>query len=275
MPSFMLSRDNLKTLKSDIRRIYQIPSAHLSESLALALGFRTHASLLSKINSTEFLSEPVPISDAIFMQRISELGFELPSDWIGFSSFVSAHMIPSETDEEYFMKSNTISAMESGISPFGYIRFCELMGWSIIPGSKKCADLAYPAGFNIVSPKGFKVRAFVYNISHDSGRIGNLMRLTSDFCKQDGWERALLFYNSRMIVQQGPDKISTVVGMLYIAKSDSWLPMFVTRSMHSVDILFDVNSRIDLNPSTIGDVKMDIIDQGHVAADIFDKYVGV
>ena len=50
MTAILLTQDNLKILKSGLRPVFpDIGSAHLSEALAVALGFRTHAALLTKV----------------------------------------------------------------------------------------------------------------------------------------------------------------------------------------------------------------------------------
>jgi hypothetical protein len=95
MPSFLASRSNLKSLKDQIRQFYDIPSGHLSEALASALGFNTNAALLAKIDVDSSQDLKLSLSDEAFTSRLIELNFDLP-DWKGFSRFQSAFVILGE-----------------------------------------------------------------------------------------------------------------------------------------------------------------------------------
>lgn len=93
MAYLVLTASNLKLLKDQIRLEYEAPSSHLTEALAAALGFKSHAALnahLAKEASGDAWIKP--LSDEAFLARLSELGSPI-EDWRGFSSFRSEAVI--------------------------------------------------------------------------------------------------------------------------------------------------------------------------------------
>jgi|SRR5471030_530148 len=76
MSSILLCKEHLAEVKKALREEYpEVGSSHLSEALAAALGFRTHASL---IHATESSTENdyVLLVDEDFDGRLKELGYE-------------------------------------------------------------------------------------------------------------------------------------------------------------------------------------------------------
>lgn len=106
MPHLYLTAPNLKLLKDQIREAYKIPSAHLSEAIAAALGFGSHAALTAHLKGISGEPASVPLSDDSFIDRLIALGSAPPS-WRGFSTFRSAAVT---VDED--------SSHSSGAGPF-------------------------------------------------------------------------------------------------------------------------------------------------------------
>jgi len=77
MTLFILSDENLATAKAILRQNYpQIRSSHLTEALAFALGFRTHAALLARLAAETAMPPGVGDGDAgSFEKRLAELGY--------------------------------------------------------------------------------------------------------------------------------------------------------------------------------------------------------
>jgi hypothetical protein len=160
--------------------------------------------------------------------------------------------------------------MQKFIDPKGYIAFCEAMGWGVVEDSDKCADSDSPAGFNLLSPGGYKVRAFVTGLSMSAVEHGWFMQLVADFCKDDGYDRAVMFHSSKDFVAiQG--KTGTVIGMLYSLKSDSWFPMFVTRTMVTIDAVFHANTQYMFRDSNSDEEAAFLIDENSSVAKLFDN----
>ncbi|MEX6780169.1 hypothetical protein [Pseudomonas aeruginosa] len=89
MAYLSLTSANLKSLKTQIRDAYQIPSAHLSEALAASLGFRNHAALTAHLKQSPESSAQRQLSDDAFLERLDELGTPI-AEWRGFASFQCA-----------------------------------------------------------------------------------------------------------------------------------------------------------------------------------------
>jgi hypothetical protein len=95
MAYLKLSAPNLKLLKDQIRDAYKIPSSHLSEALAMSLGFRSHAALTAHVKGLVSEPEPVALSDEIFVDRLEALGSSIEG-WRGFSSLLSSAVTSDE-----------------------------------------------------------------------------------------------------------------------------------------------------------------------------------
>lgn len=103
MALFALSAPNLKLLKDQIRDAYHVPSSHLSEAIATALGFGSHASLNAHLKT--LTGEPVstPLSDDAFVERLATLGSPLPG-WRGFASFRSTAVTSDDVPRVKFKR---------------------------------------------------------------------------------------------------------------------------------------------------------------------------
>jgi hypothetical protein len=160
--------------------------------------------------------------------------------------------------------------MQKFIDPKGFMAFCEAMGWKVLEHSDKCTDSESPAGFDLLSPDGYKVRAFVTGLSMSAVDHGWFMQLVADFCKEDRYDRAVMFHSSKDLVAiQG--KTGTVVGMLYSLKNDNWFPMFVNRTMVTIDAVFHVNTQYMFRDSNSDTEAAFLIDENSSAAKLFDK----
>lgn len=74
MGEFYVSQDSLRNLKARIGRdLPTIPSSHLSEALAAALGMRTHAALKALLANAPTAAVAVP-SEERFVRRARDLG---------------------------------------------------------------------------------------------------------------------------------------------------------------------------------------------------------
>lgn len=78
MSIMLLTEDNLRSAKAALRTtLPRIRSAHLSEALAAALGFRTHAALLSAVRcEVQLPPELVDVDEFAFRRRLKELDCE-------------------------------------------------------------------------------------------------------------------------------------------------------------------------------------------------------
>ena len=104
MARLYLSAPNLKLLKDQIRDAYHLPSSHLSEALATALGFGSHASLNAHLSALTGDPVSMPLSDEAFAERLSNLGSPV-SNWRGFASFRSAAVVSAEEPTLRFERS--------------------------------------------------------------------------------------------------------------------------------------------------------------------------
>lgn len=78
--TFFISKASLRNLKQQAQsKVTGVSSAHLSEGLAAALGFKTNAALLAgfKNSPTQEVRKP---NNAHLAQRLRELGYNAPSD---------------------------------------------------------------------------------------------------------------------------------------------------------------------------------------------------
>ena len=89
MANFALSQATVRSLKNALQdRLPFVKSAHLSESIATAAGFRTHAALLAYTSSTTAVPL-VFLGEEAFVRRLHELGyagiepFAFSSIWLG------------------------------------------------------------------------------------------------------------------------------------------------------------------------------------------------
>jgi hypothetical protein len=160
--------------------------------------------------------------------------------------------------------------MHKFIDPKGYMAFCEAMGWQVVEYSGKCTDSASPAGFNLLSPGGYKVRAFVSGVSMSAQDHGLIMSIVAGFCEQDGYDRGVMFYSAKSLVSIKGKK-GTVVGMLYSLKNDNWFPMFVNSAMDSIDAVFDINTEYMFRDSNSDNEASFLIDENSSVARLFDR----
>lgn len=93
MASIPLSVSSVETLKTQIRRIYdERKSSHLSESLAAALGFNTHAALLAELKKQDQDPPYCLLDEAKFDGRMQALGY--PADpWFNFEDAKTPCMV--------------------------------------------------------------------------------------------------------------------------------------------------------------------------------------
>jgi hypothetical protein len=89
MANFALSSTSVRTLKNALQdRFPSVKSSHLSEAIAAAAGFRTHAALLTYIGSTAAVPVVV-LQEQPFIERLRNLGypgippFSFGSAWLG------------------------------------------------------------------------------------------------------------------------------------------------------------------------------------------------
>jgi len=86
MTAFVLTRENLKSVKRSLRGFFPgAKSSHLSEAFAAAIGRRTHASLISDLNVSD-PSDPevVLVDEERFLARAAEIGLVITNDDIEF-----------------------------------------------------------------------------------------------------------------------------------------------------------------------------------------------
>jgi hypothetical protein len=92
MASISLTLNDIKQAKNAlISSLPGIPSSHLSEALAAAIGERTHASLLSRINNGTDNPEITFLKDEQFVLRLQKLGYQIR--WPGFDGIKSKSII--------------------------------------------------------------------------------------------------------------------------------------------------------------------------------------
>jgi hypothetical protein len=160
--------------------------------------------------------------------------------------------------------------MHKFIDPKGYMAFCEAMGWQVVEHSDKCTDSESPAGFDLLSPGGYKVRAYVTGLSMTAADHGWFMQLVADFCRQDGYDRAVMFHDTKNLVSI-KGKAGTVVGMLYSLKNDNWFPMFANSAMDTIDAVFDMNTQYLFRDSDSENDATFLIDDNSSVANLFDR----
>lgn len=274
MKSLMLTIESLKLLKSIIREHHQVSSSHLSESLAFSLGFNSHASLLASLNSKDYIPTVFKLDDERFISRMSGFGIEIPN-WSGFPS-LPIEWISNDRLRNISISPGDNEQRSSHINNgcvLGCVNFFTNMGWHIVAGTVKGADRTYPAGFTLQNESSQKVRVFVYDIPFGSEDHTFFMQLTADFCKQDGWARGIMMYNSRPRVQNNDGTSFAMTGMLYSTIGDEWTPMFVNKSMTSIDKLFEMNEKAFKDPGNAYGSSNLIFDTDGYAAELFDRFI--
>lgn len=77
MGAITLAKANIDCLKRAVRQRYpEVKSSHLSEAIAFALGFRTHAALLTAIDrETSDLSVRVWLDGNLLAERLHQLSY--------------------------------------------------------------------------------------------------------------------------------------------------------------------------------------------------------
>jgi hypothetical protein len=102
MPILLLHEANLNSAKSALRaRLPNVRSSHLTEALAAAAGFRTHAALLRCLVSDPSRSTPIAdIAENTFDRRLGDFGYEsLPRRFL--TSVVRSDRIPDRPFVEF------------------------------------------------------------------------------------------------------------------------------------------------------------------------------
>ncbi|KWU26429.1 hypothetical protein [Burkholderia cenocepacia] len=88
MASIVLSERPLASLKKLSREAFaDVKSSHLSESLAAALGFRTHASLLAAVSSHPKDADIILLQEALFRKRMAQFSCVVPAGF-SFEEFI-------------------------------------------------------------------------------------------------------------------------------------------------------------------------------------------
>lgn len=78
--TFFVSGASVRYLKQRAERgIAGVPSSHLSEGVAAALGFNTYAALRASLAHSKTIEVPKP-KNALFAARLRQLGYQLPED---------------------------------------------------------------------------------------------------------------------------------------------------------------------------------------------------
>jgi len=96
--TFFVSKAALRNLKHGAQSCARgVRSSHLSEALASALGFRTHAALCAALHGRTTVEVPKP-SNARMVQRLHELGY---------TSIEQGQRIVPEFDQSYFAFRNS------------------------------------------------------------------------------------------------------------------------------------------------------------------------
>ncbi|MCK1788643.1 hypothetical protein [Pseudomonas violetae] len=95
MAYLTLTAPNLKLLKDQVRDAYKIPSSHLSEAIAAALGFGSHAALNAHLKGLTGQFVSLPLFDSLFEERLRTLGSPI-QDWRGFDKFTSTAVMSDE-----------------------------------------------------------------------------------------------------------------------------------------------------------------------------------
>lgn len=80
VPTFFISEAALRHLKQRAQRgVSDVSSSHLSEAIAAALGFKTHAALRAAL-AGQATAEAQKPSNARLIQRLRQLGYSAPDD---------------------------------------------------------------------------------------------------------------------------------------------------------------------------------------------------
>jgi hypothetical protein len=95
MAYLTLTAPNLKLLKDQVRDAYKIPSSHLSEAIAAALGFGSHAALNAHLKELTGQFVSMPLFDSLFEERLRTLGSPI-QDWRGFDQFRSTAVMSDD-----------------------------------------------------------------------------------------------------------------------------------------------------------------------------------
>jgi len=78
--TYFISESALRTLKRDAQRaVSGISSSHLSEGIAAALGYKTHAALRAALDGNPTAEAQKP-SNARLVQRLNQFGYDVPGD---------------------------------------------------------------------------------------------------------------------------------------------------------------------------------------------------
>jgi hypothetical protein len=101
MAYLTLTASNLKLLKDQVRDAYTIPSSHLSEAIAAALGFGSHAALSAHLKGLTGQFVSLPLFDSLFEERLRTLGSPI-QDWRGFDKFRSSAVTSDDEPEGRF-----------------------------------------------------------------------------------------------------------------------------------------------------------------------------
>ncbi|HST36336.1 MAG TPA: hypothetical protein VLK25_06875, partial [Allosphingosinicella sp.] len=102
MSLLILTHENLESLKRAAReQMPLVKSGHLTEAIAAALGFRTHAALLAKLALNPALPpDAVECDPARFVTRLAELGYSA-SLAIDLAKIVRSAAIPDRPYAEF------------------------------------------------------------------------------------------------------------------------------------------------------------------------------
>ena len=96
MANFALSQATVRSLKNALQdRLPFVKSAHLSEAIATAAGFRTHAALLAYTSSTSAVPL-VLLGDELFVRRLHELGYPEIQPFAFSSVWLGGRSVPEE-----------------------------------------------------------------------------------------------------------------------------------------------------------------------------------
>lgn len=111
MPSMILTPDNLRALKRELRGYYdEVKSAHLSEAIAAAFGRRTHAALLADLARADPSDPEIILFDEhAFVKRANEIGVEIDREDIEWGiipgqAYGAAKLINTEPPSSYNIK---------------------------------------------------------------------------------------------------------------------------------------------------------------------------
>jgi len=124
MSSVLLRKEHLTEVKKALREEYpEVGSAHLSEALAAALGFRTHASLIHAMESSSETDYALLV-DEDFDRRLHELGYKPDLDF-GFELIGSpvlrkttcnhAYSIHYKSQREKAYRNIVVAAVNEGL----------------------------------------------------------------------------------------------------------------------------------------------------------------